>query len=190
MDRRPSRPRPLHAATILTGACHHAFELGAGVGLVFQPELGLGGAALLWSTAFPAALATAWRGGPWAERPLAACAGVNLAAAVVHFTVWPFELRPLPVLSEAEGLPRAMLGPYNAVLLAWICAGLAAFVAEVPGGRRRWAVAGFVCALPFRRNLCHHLGWMRAQARERPAWWNRALQERGAMRRFAVPSAG
>lgn len=177
MVRRSPRRRPLHVATILTGACHHAFELGAGVGLVFQPEIGLGGAALLWSAAFPAGVVAARRGGRWADGLLAACIGANLAAAVVHFTVWPFDFRPLPVLTAAEGLPGALLGPYNAVLLTWLGAGLATVAAEVPAGRRRWAAAGFVLALPFRRSLCHHLAWLRVQARTHPTWWSRALRE-------------
>ena len=35
--------RPFTALSALGAAAHHAYELGAGVGLVFQPQMGLPG---------------------------------------------------------------------------------------------------------------------------------------------------
>jgi hypothetical protein len=45
--------RPLHGLTSAGAIAHHGFELGAGVGLVFQPDLGLAGAGALWGIGLP-----------------------------------------------------------------------------------------------------------------------------------------
>src|SRR5262245_40194336 len=123
-------PRPrrmLHALTCLATATHHLFELGAGTGLVFQPYLGLGGAAALWSVALPGWLAAALRGSRRWDGPLAFLAGLSIGGAAVHFTLWPFETgRGLPVLVEAEGLRPSQLPAYNAVLYAWALSAAAA----------------------------------------------------------------
>src|SRR5207237_10339479 len=63
VDRRAAQvKRPLHALACLGAASHHAFELAAGVGLVFQPYLGLAGAFALWGISLPAWLAAAVAG--------------------------------------------------------------------------------------------------------------------------------
>ena len=48
-------------AMLAGAAAHHAFELGAGTGLMLQRELGLAGATGTWLVAFPALAAAARR---------------------------------------------------------------------------------------------------------------------------------
>ena len=168
--------RPFHALTCAGAAAHHAFELGVGVGLVFQPWLGLPGAAVLWGTQLPAWFAAAARGSERWNGPLAAAAGLSLGGAAIHYTLWPWKLRGgLPYLIEAEGVPPDRLPAYNAVLWAWMAVAAAALIRETPRGLRRWAVVGFAAAVPLRASARHHFVWIREQARTNPAWWNRAL---------------
>jgi hypothetical protein len=167
--------RPLHTVTATAAAAHHAFELGAGTGLIFQPELGLGGAAALWGTWFPAWVAAArWGSRRW-DRPLAFGAGMSVGAVVLHYRLWAWERRRgLPWLTEAEGLRREQLGAYNAVLYAWGAAAALAAALETPR-RWRWAAAGFGAAQLFRGRARRHFEWVREQAATDPAWWNRAV---------------
>lgn len=158
---------------------HHCYELGAGAGLMFQRELGLPVAGIGWSVVVPALAAVGWRRATRWDRLRALAAGSNLAAVVVHYTLWPWQLWPsrhcgVPVLSEAEGLAAGHLPAYNAVLLGWGAAALGA-VCETRAQERHWAVVGFILALPLRRHARTHFAWMRRQAGSRPAWWNRAL---------------
>ncbi len=168
--------RALHVATASGTAAHHLFELEAGVGLVFQPQLGLGGAACLWGVGIPAWIAVAARGSRRWDRILAFAAGMAVGGAIVHYTLWPVERRHgLPYLREAEGLKPDQLPAYNALLLGWAAGALAALARETPPGARRWALVGALVALPLRASARHHFAWVREQAKVRPAWWNRAL---------------
>ncbi len=171
--------RPLHTLTAAGAIAHHAFELVAGVGLVFQPYLGLPGAATLWGIGLPGWLLVAARGSERWDRLLAVLAGLSLGGAVVHYTLWPVRFRRgLPVLVEAEGLRPASLPTYNALLYAWAATAGAALLIETPREARRWAAAGLVAAVPLRASARHHFRWIREQAEARPAWWNRALAGR------------
>ena len=98
--------RPLALAAALGTAAHHGYELGSGVGLVWQPELGLGWAAALWTAQLTGWVALAVRGSRRTDALLATFAGASLAGAAVHFILWPWEAGPagLPVLTAAEGL--------------------------------------------------------------------------------------
>src|SRR6266508_2646487 len=112
--------RRWHALTSVATATHHLFELVAGTGLVFQPYVGLRGAAALWSVVLPGWFAGAARGSARWDRPLAFLAGLSIGGAAVHFTLWSWETkRGLPFLTEAEGLEPGQLPAYNAVLYAW-----------------------------------------------------------------------
>jgi hypothetical protein len=168
--------RPLHALTFVGALAHHAFELSRGVGLVFQPELGLIGASTFWGIVFPCSiLISARRSSRW-DRLLAFSVGANLAAALLHFTLWPWDMRKgLPTLVDAEGLEPQDLPAYNAILHLWSIAAIAAIAVEVPRGLRGTALAGFLFTTPFRRHARNHFEWIAEQARENPAWWNRAL---------------
>ena len=170
--------RLFHALTAVGMLAHHLFELVAGVGLVFQPQLGLRGSSALWGGTLPAWFVVAARGSSRWNSPLAFLAGASVGATVVHFLLWPWEVRRgLPVLTEAEGFRKEQLPAYNAVLYAWAVAGLLAILIETPRGAKKWAATGFLATLPARASARHHFVWLREQARTNPAWWNRALAE-------------
>lgn len=172
---RGGRLRRWSVLAMLAGAAsHHAFELGAGTGLMLQRELGLAGAAGTWLVAFPA-LAVAARRDRVAPL-LAVAVGANAAACAVHFTLWPWRLTRvgLPVLTSAEGLPDRDLSAYNAILLSWGAASLVASAVLSRTGSARPTVAGFLLALPLRAHARRHFAWVREQAVRQPAWWNRA----------------
>ena len=170
--------RPLHAATAVGATLHHGFELAAGVGLVFQPYLGLAGASAMWGTLFPAWLVVSMRGSRRWDPMLAFAAGMSLGAAVLHFSLWPWSVRRgLPWLREAEGLRPEHLPAYNAVLYGWASLAAAALAFETPRRSRVWALAGFAATFPLRRTARDHFRWIREEARTNPAWWNRALHD-------------
>lgn len=171
--------RPLVVGRAAGMVAHHAFELAAGVGLVFQPELGLAKAVALWAAVVGGDLAVlAPRGGgAVAGRVRAAAAGTALAGVAVHYVVWPWELRRgVPRLLQAEGLSARQLPYYDGVLLAWAAASAASLVADVPPAYRRWALVGGVALAPLVASSRHHFRWVTEQARVAPAWWNRAMR--------------
>jgi hypothetical protein len=170
--------RPFTALTALGTAAHHAFEVRAGVGLVFEPFLGRRGAVALWATALPAWAAAAWLGeGEAIEKSLALQTGAGLAGGLVHFVQWPWELRGgIPYLTEAEGLTPEQLPAYNAVLHLWILAGALAVALETPRHARRWALVGLALGEPLRRSAIHHFRWAREQAERDPARWSPVLR--------------
>lgn len=173
----PARLRPLVVARVAGMAAHHAVELGAGVGLVFQPELGLAGAGVLWAAVVAGDLLVLGPRRSGTGRLRAAAAGTALAGVAVHYLLWPWELRRgLPRLRSAEGLSPAQLPWYEAVLLGWAAAAAGSLVADVGRGRRRWALVGAVAAGPLAVSARHHFRWVTEQARTRPRWWNRAVQ--------------
>lgn len=158
-------------------AAHHGFELNAGVGLVFQPYLGLPGSIAYWATNLPFLMWAAARGGERYDKPLAFASGAALGGMSVHYTIWPWRMRAgLPWLTEAEGLSTEQLPAYNAILLLWALASILALARETPKGMRRWFLLGAVTALPLRASATHHFKWASEQARTNPAWWNRGLQ--------------
>lgn len=156
---------------------HHAVELGAGVGLVLQPELGLPGAGALWAGVVAGDLLLLAPDGSRAHRARAAAAGVALAGVATHYLLWPWEVRRgVPRLRGAEGLSRRQLPWYEAVLLEWAVAAVGSLVADVDPGHRRWALVGVAAAGPLALSARHHFRWVTEQARLRPRWWNRAVQ--------------
>ncbi|HLI23689.1 MAG TPA: hypothetical protein VKU91_01950 [Acidimicrobiales bacterium] len=174
----PGGRRPLCAAAAATTAAHHVFELAAGVGLVWQPQLGLVGAGLLWAVQLPVWALTAVRGRQRWDRSLAAMSGTALAGAAVHYTVWPWRRGPLgwPVLTAAEGLSARQLPAYNAILTAWAVTAAASLLVEVKAPNRRWAAWGLVAFPLLRISARHHFRWATEAAHTHPAWWNRGLQ--------------
>ena len=170
--------RPFHGLTGLGAIAHHGFELAAGVGLVFQPYLGLAGAATMWGVGLPGWTWLSSRPSPRHERLLAFLAGMSAGSGVVHYTLWPVRIRRgLPVLVEAEGLRPHHLPAYNAILYGWTVAAVAALAFETRQPARRWAIPGFLVPFLLRPNIRHHFAWLKTQATTNPAWWNRALQE-------------
>jgi hypothetical protein len=168
--------RPWTTATALLTAAHHVFELSSGVGLVLQPELGLGFAGALWGTGIPAWIRLAGKGDDMKWEPvLAVASGASLAGVAVHFSLWPWQRNKLgiPVLTEAEGLSSSSLPAYNALLYAWAVTSTLSIVREVSPGARRWALLGLAATPLLRRSAQHHFSWLKQEARTNPAWWNR-----------------
>lgn len=128
--------RPFTAAAVAGAAAHDAFELGAGVGLVLQPELGLPGSLTLWGTVLPVGFVQAAKSSDGWERR-----------------------RGLPWLTEAEGLRGAQLPQYNTLLYLWGGAAVAALVTETPKQSRRWAALGLASPLVFRKTAEYHFRW-------------------------------
>ena len=167
--------RPFTALAALGTAAHHGYELRASVGLVFEPFLTRRGAIALWSATFAWWLAAARTGRT--PRLAAHANGAALGGALVHFILWPWELRGgLPALTEAEGMTDAQLPAYNAVLRAWIAAAALALLLETPSNGRTAALSGLAMAEPLRRSARHHFRWAREQARREPGRWSPALR--------------
>jgi hypothetical protein len=170
--------RPFAAGSTLGLLAHHAFETRAGVGLVFEPQLGRRGAIALWGAYFPLTLLAAARGGKGAERLSAFNAGIGVAGVAVHFKAWPWSLHGgLPMLDEAEGLREDQLPAYNAVLWAWGTASALSLLTESHRGSRRFALAGFLNFPILLASAQHHFRWAREQARLEPERWSPALLE-------------
>ncbi len=173
----PAGPaHPWAMATAALTAAHHGFELGNGVGLVLQPELGLTGSGVFWGLQLPVWLVLASRRtGRW-DRILATWSGAALAGTAVHFVLWPLRRNRLglPVLAEAEGLDGVGLSTYNTILYAWGATAALSLLVDIPRGRRRWALVG-LATFPLQRfSAARHFTWLGGQAAEDPAWWNRA----------------
>jgi hypothetical protein len=170
----------MHALTGAGAVAHHGFELAAGVGLVFQPWLGLRGAGALWGFGLPGWIAISARGSRRWAPVLGYLAGLSLGAAVLHYILWPVEWRRgVPVLRQAEGLRAGQLPAYNAILYAWAAVATGALAFETPRRSRWWAVPGFVTAMTLRPAARAHFGWIEREAATNPAWWNRAFAAAG-----------
>jgi hypothetical protein len=173
------RVRPFTALTALGTMAHHAFEMRAGVGLVFEPFLGRRNAVAFWAVQLPAWLVAALAGGTRFDRLLALSNGMGLSGALVHFAEWPWEVRHgIPALTEAEGLTEEQLPAYNLILRLWVGAGALALLRETPRPARGWALAGLAMGEPLRRSARHHFKWAREQARREPEKWSPALLEK------------
>lgn len=161
---------------ILTAA-HHGFELTNGVGLVWQPELGLAPASALWGAQIPLWVTLAAKGGRRWDRLLAVLSGTALAGVFVHFLLWPWRRNRLgiPILTEAEGLEPNVLPAYNALLQVWGLACGVSILHEVRPGARRWSLVGLAALPLLRRSAQHHFSWLTQEAQKNPAWWNRGV---------------
>jgi hypothetical protein len=157
-------------------ALHHGYELTSGVGLVWQPEFGLAGASALWGTQIPLWAVLAAKGGRRYDKILALLSGASLGGTIIHFLIWPWRRGRLglPVLTDAEGLPRSQLPLYTALLYAWGVAS-AFSVRELPPRSRKWALIGLATTPLLRRSAMFHFDWLRQQAATNPAWWNRGV---------------
>jgi hypothetical protein len=170
--------RPFAALSTLGLFAHNAFETRAGVGLVFEPQLGRRGAYALWGALIPLGLAAAAREGRLAERLSAFNAGIGVAGVTVHFKAWPWSRHGgLPMLDEAEGLREDQLPAYNAVLWAWGVASALSLLTETRRGSGRFAVAGLLNFPVLLASAQHHFRWAREQAQREPERWSAALLE-------------
>ncbi len=148
------------------------------MGLVWQPELGLLGASVLWMGVLATWTAAGVRGGRRAGPALNVACGAALAGSLVHYGLWPWRPGPfgLPTLTEAEGLPPSRLGAYNAILWGWAAASAGSVLLESPRRQRRWALLGVLTLPALVWSARHHFEWVRGQAVSNPAWWNRAVR--------------
>ena len=171
--------RPFAAGSVLGALAHHGFETRAGVGLVFEPQLGRRGAIALWGTLFPLMMLSAARGGRLNERLSAINAGIGTAGVAVHFAAWPWSLHGgVPLLDEAEGLTEEQLPAYNAVLWFWLVSSLLSLAREArPGSRRLGLIVGAINFPILLASARHHFSWAREQARLEPERWSPALRE-------------
>ena len=172
---RTQRPWTMMAATLT--AAHHGFELSSGVGLVLQPELGLGPASALWGTQIPVWIILAARGDKRWDKLLAAWSGAALAGVLVHFFLWPWKPNKLgiPILTKAEGLSSSSLPTYNLLLYVWGAASALSIIRDTRPGTRRWALVGLATLPLLRRSARHHFSWLEKEALTNPAWWNRGV---------------
>jgi hypothetical protein len=153
---------------------HQALELALGTGIIGQAQAGFPGALAVSTLMDVGWITAALRENP-PERALAFGAGVAIATPVLHFTLWPWQVRRgVPVLTEAEGLPESVMPVYNAVLYGWTCAGLLAAIRDTPRRHRLWVAAGLVAVVLFRPVAQQHFRWMAIEAGRNPRWWNRS----------------
>jgi hypothetical protein len=171
--------RPFALGSALGALAHHSYETRAGVGLVFEPELGRRGAIALWGALFPAMALSAARPGALNERLSAVNAGIGAAGVAVHFAAWPWSLHGgVPMLDEAEGLTERQLPAYNAVLWFWLLSSVASLAIEAgPHSRRLGLIAGLVNFPILLLSARHHFRWAREQALIEPERWSPALRE-------------
>ena len=152
----------LHAATQLGTAAHHTFELTSGVGLVFQPELGLRDR---WHRGAPSCARvrdrSAQRGPPRAA--------ARLQPGRRRRDGRPFLLRgecPIPLLDEAEGLSERQLPWYNALLTPGQEPPWPPWSGRRPAGRVGRHRPGHTVLL--RKSAQYHFRWATEQARVNP----------------------
>jgi hypothetical protein len=170
--------RPWTALAAASTAAHHVFELSNGIGLVWQPELGLTGSGALWATEIPIWIVLAARGDKRWDKALAAGSGANIASVLVHFLLWPSRRNRLglPILTEAEGLDSSLLPAYNVLLYVWAVASALSIIREISPRDRRWALIGLAALPLMRQSAKHHFVWLTQQATTNPAWWNRGVR--------------
>ena len=169
--------RPWTALAAAATAAHHSFELSNGIGLVWQPELGLARERVVGNGDSDLDRTRRQRRqtlGQSARRG----SGANIASVLVHFLLWPSRRSRLglPILTEAEGLNASRLPAYNTLLYFWAAASALSIVREISPRDRRWALVGFAALPLMRQSAKHHFSWLTQQAATNPAWWNRGVQ--------------
>ena len=171
--------RPFAAGSALGALAHNAFETRAGVGLVFEPQLGRRGAVALWGALFPLMLLTPPAAGGSNERLSAFNAGIGAAGVAVHFAAWPWSLHGgVPMLDEAEGLTEEQLPAYNAVLWFWLADSVLSLRPRGrPGVAALRPIAGALNFPILLASARHHFRWAREQAELEPERWSPALRE-------------
>jgi hypothetical protein len=170
--------RPWTLLSAVGAAAHHGFELTEGVGLVWQPELGLPLAGSLWAGQLSLWAVLAGRGGRRWDGLLAVWSGASLGGVLVHFLLWPWRTDRLgiPALTEAEGIRTVRLPLYNAILRVWGVASVLSIAREISPRDRKWALVGFAGLPLLVASARHHFAWIQEQASSNPAWWNRGVR--------------
>jgi hypothetical protein len=170
--------RPWTRLAAIGAGGHVFYELAAGVAMPFASRVG----PLPMATVF--ASSTAWvfdhagRRGQSADATFSLIDGVYLSAVLAHFASWPrTSVVGVPWLVECEGLTGRLMPPYNLILHL---SGLAAVAGLVENRRGGWwgvlVPLALTPALMF--ETPREYDRLRTQARRRPRWWNRRLQQR------------
>jgi hypothetical protein len=169
--------KPLNALATLGAAGHNGFERWAGVGVFLEPWIGRRASNVLCSVTLPVGFARALHGQDRDGPLLAFNAGLAIAGMTVHFVDWPWSLRwgLLPWLDEAEGLTPAQLPAYNAILWAWLLAGVGSLVRETSREHLKYGFAGLATAPLLLESARHHFAWAKRQAQKDPEHWSAAL---------------
>ena len=163
---------------VLTAA-HHGFELTSGVGLVWQPELGLGPASALWAAEIPLWVTLGGKGRRW-DRLLAVLSGTAVVGVFVHFLLWPWRRNRVDRSSPRWRGSSPSAPAYNALLHLWGVACALSILHEVRPGARRWSLVGLATLPLLRRSAQHHFSWLTEEAQRNPAWWNRGVLDADA----------
>jgi hypothetical protein len=157
---------------------HQVLELALGTGIIGQAQSSFGGALAASTVMDVGWMYAATREKP-PERLLAFGAGVAIMTPLLHFTLFPWELRRgIPVLTEAEGLPDSVMPLYNAILYGWAASGVLAAVKDTPRRHLPWVGAGILAVIAIRPTAKAHFTWMEKEAQRNPRWWNRAWVRR------------
>lgn len=153
-------------------AAHQTIELALGTGVIGQSAVGL----------VPAVAASTVLDGGWvvlagrrrSDPVLAFLAGIGIGVPVLHFFLWPWKWRGVPVLTEAEGLPPRAMPLYNAILYGWAASAILALLFETPKGQRRIALSAIAAVFASRKTVERHFQWMAEESARNRQWWNRA----------------
>lgn len=176
---RPALPgrRPWTRLGLVATATHGFYELASGVSIPSASVVGPIPAVAGWATGSVWAFQAAGRANPLHNFTFGALNGMSLAAVLAHFIFWPKRwVGCFPWLTECEGLRGQVITPYNTILYVSAFAGLAG-VAENGRAGMRGALVPVLFVPVLLRLQSVEFRRLRAQARRRPGWWNRRLQE-------------
>ena len=171
--------RPVTRLTTTGLAAHVFFELGAGVEMPFASVLGPRRAAAFWAISTGTAWHQAGRRSSRADGAFAAVNGLGLTAVAGHLLAWPTRRIwfGLPWLKECEGLGPEAMPAYNSILYGSAVAAAIGALRENRSAPRWVPIVALamapVLAVVQRREFAR----LRDQARRRPSWWNRRLQQ-------------
>jgi hypothetical protein len=157
-------------------AAHVFYEYSAGVGMPYASRLGPIGAPLVWASAAAAVHRQAGRRSEEWDRAFALVNGLYLGAVLGHYAGWPHTARlGVPWLTQCEGLKGPLMPAYNLMLLLSGVSGLAALRTEC-GRHAPWGLFAALSLAPLMVRAQHREHErLVAEARRRPAWWNRRL---------------
>ena len=185
--------RPFAAGSALGALAHHSFETRAGVGLVFEPELGRRGAIALWGALFPRCSLSAARrraperaalGGQRGDRRRRRRRPLRRLALVAARRRADARRSRGPDRGAAPRLQR------RALVLARDAASSASPARPARGSRRLGLIAGAINFPILLASARHHFRWAREQAELEPERWSPALREVSGARSGPAAPAG
>ena len=176
-DRAGRARRPwTRLGAIATGA-HVFYELAAGVAMPFASQVGPIGAATAFGASSTLVYREAGRQPPSRDSAFSIVNGVFLSAVIGHFASWPrTTVAGLPWLTECEGLTGRLMPAYNAILYVSAVAAIGGLIENRRGGLRG-AVAPLALVPLLVFETPREYTRLQIQARRRPRWWNRRLQQ-------------